>query len=243
MKNSASFFWIVTFFLVSISIETTTAGQITIKLQPAPDNSSDGKVQIGLVGSGTVSIDWDDGTAKTTYELDGNLELDDFTYYGYIYTRNSSFVRTITITGENVTSLDCSELRLVELNVSGNSVLMLLWCSSSQLTSLDVSRNVALKELDCSQNRLTALDVSNNTALKSLDCSHNQLTTLDVSRNANLEILRCNHNRLTTLDVSHNKALTELRSSNNRLTSLNVSRNKELKILSYDNDSVKLVTK
>ena len=197
------------------SVKTAIAGQMTIKFQPG----SDFRVKIGLAGSGTFSIDWGDkDSEKSTYEFDGGCELDDFTYYGYIYLSTS--VRTVIITGQNVTSLDCSAISLISLDVSSNPTLMVLWCAYSQLTALDVSRN---------------------TALKSLDCSQNQLMTLDVSHNTSIEILNCSQNRLTTLDVSQNKSLAELHCSNNRLTALDVSRNTALKALSYDKDSVKII--
>ena len=124
------------------SVKTAVAGQMTIKFQPG----SDCRVKIGLVGSGTFSIDWGDGYSEiSTYEFDGSCEPDDFTYYGYIYFSTS--VRTVTITGQNVTSLDCSAIRLISLDLSSNPALMVLWCANSQLAALDVSRNTALKAL------------------------------------------------------------------------------------------------
>ena len=202
---------------VFFSVETVIAGKMTIKFQPG----SKGNIKIGLAGNGKVRINWgEQGSLISMYELDESSELDEFTYYGYFY--SSTSVHTITITGENVTYLDCSTLSIIDLDVSNNPELTVLWCANSQLTTLDVSRN---------------------TALKSLDCSQNQLMTLDVSQNTSLEFLNCSHNRLTTLDVSQNKALTELHCSNNRLSSLNVSRNTALNALSYDKDSVKLITR
>jgi len=208
---------VATIIAVFFGVGTVVAGQMSIKFLPG----SDGSVKIGVVGSGTVSIDWgDDDSEKLMYELDESCELDNFTYYGYIYLSTS--VRTIIITGENVTSLNCSAVRLINLDVSSNPVLMVLWCAYGQLTTLDVSRN---------------------TALKSLDCSQNQLMTLDVSHNISIQFLNCSYNMLTTLDVSQNKALAELHCSNNRLMSLNVSRNTALKALSYDKDNVQLITR
>ncbi|MDR0221786.1 MAG: S8 family serine peptidase, partial [Lachnospiraceae bacterium] len=50
-------------------------------------------------------------------------------------------------------------------------------CSNNNLTELDVSANPALTSLNCSNNNLTELDVSANTALTALDCRSNNIAS------------------------------------------------------------------
>ena len=185
-----------------------------------------------LWGSGTVTVDWGDGSEKETVELPGEGNVKFKRVFSDI------IPRTITITGKNVTGLDCSS------NVSGTALgykttesdsasvkLIRLSCRDNKITALDVSRNRALTYLSCSGNLLTELDVSRNTALTGLFCDNNQLTELDVSKNTMLTFLRCCYNLLTELDVSRNAALTRLFCMYNHLTELDVSRNTALEEL------------
>ena len=205
-----------------------------------------GNFYLYLTGSGVATVDWGDGSEKTTLTLKSE-------YLGsgdgvFIHTYPSASLRTITMNGdnitgllcrENITSLDvtrCTELtelhcdnnRLTSLDVSKNTALKSLICYSNQLTSLDLSKNTALTSLSCGYNKLTRLDVSKNTVLSGLDCDNNQLTSLDVSKNNALIGLRCANNQLTKLDVSKNNALMGLGCSNNQLTSLDVNKNRAL---------------
>ena len=105
-------------------------------------------IEFSLAGSGNATIDWGDGSEIETFSISEEQIwiLRDFLYRDR---------RTITITGSNITLLDCSE---------------------NALTALDVSRNPALQVLSCYDNRLTALNLNQNTVLKWVDCSSNQLT-------------------------------------------------------------------
>ena len=138
----------------------------------------------------------------------------------------------------SITSLECYDNNLTELDVSKNTELTTLECSYNQLTSLDVSQNTKLKELDCYDNNLTELDVSRNTELTTLVCSNNQLTSLDVSKNTKLTILTCNYNRLTKLDVINNTELEELYCDTNSLTALDLSSSDKLLILDFTDNQV-----
>jgi len=174
------------------------------------------KVSISLVGTGTATINWGDGTESLICE---NIEdIDD-----YKHTYLDVFAHTITITGEKITGLKTYKNQLTELDVSGNATLTELECWFNQLTTLDVSKNTALTWLDCSFNQLTALNVRKNTALEWLFCDNNQITELDVSKNTMLENLDCRDNQLTALDVSNNTALTGMAGSD--FEALNVSKN------------------
>ena len=112
-----------------------------------------------ILGSGTVNIDWGDGSLDNIDEISDLL----ISYY-HNYSNRLSY--TITIGGENITHF---------------------YCNNNNLTNLDVSNNTALTYLDCYSNQLTSLDVRNNTALTQLDCSSNQLSAAGL--NALFEIL------------------------------------------------------
>jgi hypothetical protein len=118
---------------------------------------TDGAIaSFALEGTGTVTIDWGNGSEKETAEIweqeeDGSPLF--FTYREYPAANN----RIISVSGGNITGLYCP----------GNEYI----------TSLDVSQLTELRTLHCQSNRLTNLDLSQNTALKELICFNNQFTT------------------------------------------------------------------
>jgi len=183
-------------------------------------------INICLAGTGTATIDWGDGTASETYTLTPYNE-DDVSYllvgeyYSHSYSVTTSC--TISIIGENITSLHCYENQLTSLDVSKNTSLKILSCYRNQLTNLDLSKNRALEYLYCWENQLENLEVSKNTLLKELNCCENQLTNLDVSNNTALMNLRCSNNQLTFLNVS-NIVLESLAYDYDKSISLNVGK-------------------
>ena len=170
--------------------------------------------EIGIAGTGSITIDWGDGTGKETFSLssfDGDFynyqDIKDKYSYKHYFGGTSS---RIIITGENITALyygyhssSWPRMYLTSLDVSGCKTLTWLDCRGNALTSLDVSKNTALTWLFCSENQLTSLDVSKNTALTVLVCLnfhpyYDKLTSLDVSKNTALRWLDCEGNKLET---------------------------------------------
>ena len=139
-----------------------------------------GKMTILMAGSGTVAIDWGDGSKIKTYRLGvyvkNWLDRDNSQKFAYHHNYSGSSFRTITITGKNITDLNCRKNQLTNLDVSNNSNLRELYCDNNQLTNLDVSKNTLLTKLNCSNNQLKSLDVSKNAAMIYLNCRLNQLT-------------------------------------------------------------------
>ena len=178
------------------------------------------EVTLYIGGTGTILINWGDGTPDEIYILSNDVYSNSYTHR---YSDTSPHI--ITIIGENIRDLFCSNNHLTSLDVSKNTVLEQLDCRVNQLTNLDVSKNTTLTYLCCNNNQLINLDVTKNSALKILGCSNNQLTSLDVSKNTMLESLHCDNNPLTSLDVSNNTALITLECFNNQLASLDVSKN------------------
>jgi len=123
---------------------------------------------------------------------------------------------------ENITSLDCSNNAISNLDLIGNFGLIILQCQNNQLTSIDLSQNSSLNMMLCNANLLMNLDVTQNFELSLLSCDNNQLNSLDVSENTALNGLTCSNNNITNLDLTQNIALVELNVAINQLTSLDI---------------------
>ena len=172
------FFWLTAFLIIAIdsySIAQCTEKQMTLTLDKR------GKIQIVLIGTGEVSIDWGDGTKKT-YTLT-EKDLYRFRHLRYKSGRRITHrykdtqSRNITITGGNISSLRCIGIGLTNLDVSNNSSLKYLNCNKNQLTTLDGNLNNELLWLDCDDNQLTGLDLSGKNELYILHISRNSLST------------------------------------------------------------------
>ena len=206
-----------------------------------------------LGGTGTITIDWGDGSSA------GKLEfLDRRGHLTFSRAFNDKQPRTITITGRNMTNLrvmseltaldvsranellklDCRFTKLSELIVSGNTTIIEINCSNNQLTEINFSGNTALTHIDCHNNELTALYLSQNFGLISLNCESNQLTALNVSHSTLLKELNCAVNQITELDFSQNTALVYLSCSYNQLTAKVLN---HLFETLHDNDCRKMV--
>ncbi len=245
-------------------------GPWSVELTAECKSSYGPEFEIELAGTGTVTIDWGDGTVLENFqmpELKEEYDEEDGEWYeGAEYTHRYDKVGTylvkvtgqdgaITLLGANNGDLSslvlnhCSRLQylycyynlLPSLDVSGCTQLKVLNCEVNLLTSLDVSKNTQLKQLHCRTNQLTSLDISKNTQLKYLECDDNELTLLDVSKNTQLEWLDCRDNELTALDVSKNTQLERLYCHWNKLTSLDISKNTQLKILECHENQLALL--
>lgn len=132
----------------------------------------------------------------------------------------------------NLTTLECQQNGLKELDLKDNVNLTKLNCSYNELTTLDVSKNAKLRDLECSDNGMEELNLGDITSLKHLFCSENNLTELDVSKNRYLEQLHCRYNNLRRLVIGNNYSLTMLYLLGNHLTSLDLYHKSE--IWNYD---------
>jgi len=216
----------VVFFnlVVGLLITTVCSGQSVITM-----TTESGGVMISIAGTGTVTIDWGDGSPNKTYTLSKYNEKDWYiatrsdashfsaydgkvhVYYNY-YSDNSDIIssHTIVITGGNITHLSCKRNKLTSLDLGETTTLIELLCDANQLTSLDVSKNKALVNLNCNVNRLSNLDVSKNTELVYFYCSYNQISSLCLNNNTKLKEVFCSNNQLTSLDFSKNTALKNI---------------------------------
>lgn len=221
--------------------------------------SYDNKFMIELAGTGTVTIDWGDGTVlkdfrmpelkEEHYEENGEEWYEyEGTKYAHVY--DKSGIYSVKISGQDgaIVFLGVGVRDANAPLISGGDVsslvlnhcsrLQYLSCVDYQLTSLEVSKCKQLKELHCGGNLLTSLDVSKNTQLEKLSCWNNELTSLDVSKNTQLKVLYCDENQLTSLDVSKNTQLEGLECDDNQLILLDVSKNTQLVWLSCNNNQL-----
>ena len=130
----------------------------------------------------------------------------------------------------NLKRLECYNVGLTSLDVSGNTALEYLNCNSNLLTGIDLRNNTELTNLYCSDNPIAELNVSNNQKLRYLNCSGIQ-STIDVSNNSELEWLDCSWGAFPASGLSNNTKLTGLVCSSNKLTELNLKNNKLLNYL------------
>ena len=218
----------VGFRIATCTLSVSSENYISMIWQPY-ENAS-----IFMAGSGTVDIDWGDGSAKETITLSA-VGL----YYSHSYSSTLQLPCIVIInSNNNITHFNCAYRRLTSLDVSNNTALTILECSNNQLISLDVSNNIELTNLSCTNNQLASLDVSNNIKLTNLYCINNPLTSLDVSNTKLRDLNVYNISSLTSLDVSNNADLNELNCRNNRLTSLDVSTNTALTILNCSDNQL-----
>ena len=131
------------------------------------------EVNLGLMGTGKITIDWGDGT------MDEHMLSGSIIYPSREYATTTE--RTITITGDDLYYVVCEDNQLTKLDVSKNTALIVLFCGRNQLTELDISNNTELMSLYISRNQLTGLDATDNAVLLRLDIRYNLFT--DVALN------------------------------------------------------------
>ncbi|NEN25741.1 T9SS type A sorting domain-containing protein [Cryomorpha ignava] len=132
----------------------------------------------------------------------------------------------------NLSSLNCSDNLISELDLSSNTQLEYLNFTGNLLTSFDGSSNILLRSLICEWNILTSLELNSNNLLDTLNCNGNDISSLDLTGLTNLSYLLISGNNLTSIDLSNNISLKSLYCSFvYPLTSLDVSANPNLIVL------------
>lgn len=189
--------------------------------------------QFTLNYGSAVSVDWGDGNI-VNYNSEGKP----------ISGKLKGSV--VTVSGLDITMLDCSSQGLTDLSVSELSDLQTLICSENSLTALNVLNNTKLIKLNCSSNQLEALRFSSaHTSMVELNVAYNAIASLQtISNLINLKVLICNDNDLSALSVTNAVNLETLWCHSNQISVLNVSRNTNLKsLLCYNNQIKTLLTK
>lgn len=188
------------------------AGQLTL---PA---AALGGSDTGLL-SGDVEITQAFSDAKLIAWLKDARNLNGAGADGVLTLAERQAVTSLDLSGQGLTSLEgleafpnletlnCSQNKLTELDLTQNPNLTRLYCTDNLLTELDLSGCTSLLSLYCRNNLLKTLDLTDNTALEFIETFANQLTSIDVTHLSELNFLHIDHNKLTTLDMSGNLKL------------------------------------
>lgn len=116
------------------------------------------------------------GSGTATANADGTVTLSDtdLTALAAMTTLDLNGSRMTSLAGlgycTGLTTLQCANNQLTELNLSGLTKLTTLWCQMNQLTTLDVSQLTNLTVLWCFDNKLTKLDITRLTNLNRIYC-------------------------------------------------------------------------
>ena len=201
---------VILFVTLACGSQSNTSGKIVMQ-------SNATIVTLMVFGSGTATINWGDDSETQTILL--SHDIDDTGDIPIFQSPQSNITpRTITITGENITGINCMSSDIVSIDVSANPYLKLLDVSFNQLSELDVRNNPMLKDLKLGDNNITSLDISKNPELTTLVCWGNRLTALDLSQNYALETLYCAGNELTSLYLDKNTSIRDISVSGNKIT-------------------------
>ena len=132
---------------------------------------------ISFSGNSMIYFDWGDEKVIDTYMLNNSMNQ-------FIHTYTIlSLPYTVTILADEITNLICSDLfsiyylNLISLVISeSDTKLTSLNCANTRLSNLDVSGCETLAELICNNNQLNSLDFSNNIEIQYINCMFNNLS-------------------------------------------------------------------
>ena len=133
-----------------------------------------------------------------------------------------------------LTHLDLSDNKMINLDITQNTILTDLNLERNALPTFNTSQNPLIVNFNANTNKITTLDLANNIALEKLNLSKNLLPVLGLSKNINLVNLNLRTNLLTTLDLNTNIALRSLNLGDNLLQNLDITTNIDLRNLYID---------
>ncbi len=118
----------------------------------------------------------------------------------------SDDLKTLDLSGMDVTKVVAGGHKLESLNLKGCTKLTEVECPMNALTTLNVEGCTELETLKCYDNKITALNLAQSLKLLYLECHKNQLTELNINQltelNINspaLEYINCGDNPLQML--------------------------------------------
>ena len=146
-----------------------------------------------------------------------------------IYVKSDD-LKTLDLSGMDVTKVIAGNHKLETLNVAVCTKLETLECPKNRLTTLNVEGCTKLTTVECYENQITALNVGALTSLRMLDCHENSITGLNINSPA-LQNLNCSHNPMTYLflpviDYGTSTYMTELDCSYTQIPSLDLRDNR-----------------
>ena len=96
----------------------------------------------------------------------------------------------------NLIDLRFSGNNLEEVDLSGNTELVILIMDNGKLSSIDLSHNTKLTMLSLKNHQLKSIDLSKNTELGEFYLERNQLTSLDLTGLNRLAYISCFNNQI-----------------------------------------------
>ncbi len=206
---------------------------------PTIDTNHDDEIQVSeALATTRIDVYYADIYDLTGLEAFTNLTRLNITGIHLSGTLDLSFLPNLQI-------LECADIGLTGLNLTGLTQLNSIDCSTNELTSLDLStltnlgaliirRNPQLGipslaglnnlvHLDCGLSGLTAINISNLPMLQRLICDENNLTSLTLSNLPNLNLLNCAENQLSNVEFSALPNLTELQMWSNHFNTLTLT--------------------
>lgn len=191
-----------------------------------------------LVGTDGQLSDYERKRVAWIYLPDGCQSAEGIQYFAKsetgtwgldIYVKSDD-LKTLDLSGMDVTKVIAGNHKLETLNVAGCTKLETLECPKNSLTTLNVEGCTKLTTVECYENQITALNVGALTSLRMLDCHENSITGLNINSPA-LQNLNCSHNPMTYLflpviDYGTSTYMTELDCSYTQIPSLDLRDNR-----------------
>lgn len=186
-----------------------------------------------LVGTDGQLSDYERKRVAWIYLPDGCQSAEGIQYFAKsetgtwgldIYVKSDD-LKTLDLSGMDVTTVNAANHKLVTLNLAGCTKLTSVECPMNTLTTLNVEGCTKLESLMCYENQITALNVAQMLELRYLDCHENQLTGLNITSPA-LQKIDCSHNPLEWLFLPNTDyGATMLDCSDTQLSSLDLRDN------------------
>lgn len=185
--------------------------------------------QFELGGTGSISIDWGDGTVEKGisltpeqivrlpyYDFDWEWEYPRATLFSHRYAALGDYSLRISGSDGFPTLFFCTLGTFFAVyDHAGIGQRINSPAEENRYTALRLENCTKLQYLDCSRNFLTNLDIRTCSQLKELSCHDNRLTELNLHSCPKLEVLKCNKNQLTELDLSRCPKLAEVECDEN----------------------------
>lgn len=128
----------------------------------------------------------------------------------YLLQNNSGLITDISKVNRlnNLYGLDCGANQLVNLDLTGMSLLKVLYCYTNQLLVLNVSESPLLQWFDCSYNKLTSLSISGLTNLQYFSCKSNKLQSIPtLTSKGNINQYDFTYNNFPTSELNRLRSL------------------------------------
>lgn len=138
----------------------------------------------------------------------------------------------------NLTSLDCGDNTISNLNITNLTKLEYLWCQNNSLTALDVSKCPKLKVLSFNTNHINSINLENNPNIQWLDFSFTRVDSINLDALQLIETIACANSRIRNLIVPDKPNLEQIIASNCNIQSINVSNDASLKVLEINGNMI-----